>query len=141
VPANATYRNASRFNAVLAYTSGPVRAGVEYFSANNWTAVSTKATGDKADGYSLFGSYQFQPEWGVFGRYDYIKPNKTTASTKKDDYFNFGVAYSPAKIVDLSLVYKRDKVDNGTFSTSNGTLGGTANGTYDELGIFAQYRW
>ncbi len=146
---NATYgpvafRDASRFNALLAYTSGPIRAGVEYFTATNWTAVGNRVTGDKADGYSVFGSYQFQPEWGVFGRYDYVKPTKTTASTKKDNYFNIGLQYEPAKIVDLSLVYKRDKVDNGTFSTGNGTIGATVlggNGTYDEVGLFGQYRW
>jgi hypothetical protein len=64
----------------------------------------------------------------------------------KDNYFNVGISYSPAKIVDFALVYKRDKADNGFLSTSNGTIGGLAqalgsNGTYDEIGLFGQVRW
>ena len=120
---------------------------MEYFSTNDWTAVTSVAA-DKSNGYSVFGSYQFMPEWGVFGRYDNVKPNKLTASAKKDNYFNVGISYSPAKIVDLSLLYKRDKVDNGTFSTSNGTIGNSAtivgaknDGTYDEFGLFGQFRF
>jgi len=136
-----TYRDASRFDALIAYTGGPIRAGLEYFSATNWTAVTSRTSGDKADGYSVFGSYQLAPTWSVFGRYDYVKPNKTTASDKKDNYFNIGIDYQPVKIVDFSLVYKRDNVDNGTFSTSNGVIGGTRDGTYDELGLFGQFRW
>ncbi len=51
------------------------------------------------------------------------------------------MTYSPAKIVDLSLVYKRDQVDDGTFATSNGTIGGVDKGTYDEVGLFGQFRF
>jgi hypothetical protein len=142
------FRDASRFNAILAYANGPYRAGVEYFSATNWTATTNKTSGDKADGYSAFGSWAFAPEWAVFGKYEYVKPSKTLAPTKKDGYFNIGLQYEPVKIVDLSLVYKRDKVENGTLSTGNGTIGnsiavvgGPLNGTYDEVGIFGQFRW
>jgi hypothetical protein len=142
-----TYHTASRFDALLAYTHGPIRAGFEYLKATNYTAVTTKA-GDKAEGYSFFGSYQFLPEWAVFGRYDHVDPNQLTASTKKDDYFNLGLGYTPTKGVDISLVYKRDKVDNGTFSTSNGTIGNSStivgkpnDGTYDEVGIFTQLKY
>lgn len=143
-----TFRDASRFNAILAYNNGTARAGVEYFHATNWTALNTGALGEKADGYSVFGSYIVMPEWSVFGRYDYVKPQKTSASTKKADYFNLGVTYSPTKIVDLSLVYKRDTVENGTFNVGNGTIGNTVaiigagnDGTYDEVGLFGQFRW
>ena len=136
-----TFRDASRFNVLLAYTGGPFRAGVEYFSATNWTAVTNKTTGDKADGTSVWGSWNFDPQFTVFGRYDTEKPTKTTAPAKKDNYFNIGLQYEPVKIVDLSLVYKRDKVDNGTLSTGNGTIGGSLGGTYDEFGLFGQFRW
>ena len=139
-------REATRFNALLVYNNGVVKLGAEYFHASNFSAAAlTNATvGDKADGYSVFGGYTFSPEWSVFGRYDDVKPNKTTVSAKKDNYFNLGIQYEPTKIVDLSLVYKRDKVDNGTFSTSNGTIGGISNttgGTYDEFGLFGQFRF
>lgn len=131
---------ASRFDAVAAYTTKTVRLGVEYFSAEDWNNVTTIAS-DKADGWSVFGSYKWDEKWSVFGRYDTVSPRKTTNSAMDDDYFNVGVSYSPTKIVDLALVYKRDKIDNGTFSTSNGTIGGSNDGTYDELGLFGQLRW
>ena len=126
---------------LLAYTGGPFRAGIEYFNAENWTAVTTVAT-DKASGYSVFGSYQYDPQWSVFGRFDTVKPNKTTAPNKKEGgYWNLGLDYRPTSIVDLALVYKRDKLENGTLSTGNGTIGGSRDGTYDEIGIFGQVRW
>lgn len=134
------FHTASRFNALAAYTHGPIRAGVEYFSAKDWNNVTTAAA-DKADGWSTFASYQFTPEWSVFGKYEWVKPNKTTAPLKKDDYFNFGIGYRPVGIVDLALIYKRDKVERGTLSTGNGTIGGTIDGTYDEVGLFGQLRW
>jgi hypothetical protein len=31
---------------------------------------------------------------------------------------NVGVTYSPVKIVDFSLVYKRDSIENGALATS-----------------------
>ena len=31
--------------------------------------------------------------------------------------------------------------DNGFRSTSNGTIGGINDGTYDEIGLFTQYSW
>ncbi len=146
-PIPITHHTASRFDAILAYTGGPFRAGVEYFSADDWTAVTSIAP-DKADGYSIFGSYQFMPQWAIFGRYDDVKPNKDTASTKELTYYNVGLGYTPVKGVDLSLVYKRDEVDHGTFSTSNGTIGNSAtvagkanDGTYDEVGVFAQLKY
>lgn len=135
-----TYHTANRFNALAAYKAKSYRVGVEYFSTENWNNVAT-AVSDKADGYSVFGSYQFNDKFGAFARYDYVKPTKDTASAKKDGYYNVGLTYSPAKIVDFSLAYKHDKVENGTLSTSNGVIGGVRQGTYDEIGIFGQFRY
>ena len=134
------YHTANRFNALAAYTTKQYRVGVEYFSAEDWNNVTTTGS-DKSDGYSLFGSYSFTDQISAFGRYDYVKPNKDTVDDKKDNYFNVGLTYSPAKIVDFSLVYKRDSVENGTLATSNGTIGGSDKGTYDELGLFGQFRF
>ena len=131
---------ASRFDALAAYKTKTYRVGVEYFSTKDWNNVTTAAS-DKADGYSVFGSYAFNDKFSAFGRYDYVKPNKDTASSKKDGSYNIGLTYSPAKIVDFSLAYKHDKVENGTLSTSNGVIGGVRQGTYDEIGIFGQFRY
>jgi len=53
------------------------------------------------------------------------------------------------KIVDLALVYKHDQVDNGTYGTQYGTIGGAnpagsltgGKGTVNEIGLFGQLRF
>ncbi|MDE2488959.1 MAG: hypothetical protein KGO51_16325 [Alphaproteobacteria bacterium] len=136
----ATPHTANRFDALAVYATKRYRIGAEYFAADNWNTVSSTLS-DKSDGYSLFGNFNFTPEISAFGRWDYVKPSKSLNGSEKDNYFNVGVNWEPAKIVDLALVYKRDKVDNGLFSTSNGTIGGVNQGAYDEIGLWGQLRW
>jgi hypothetical protein len=139
----ATHHTAQRLDAIAAYSQPKFRVGVEYFAAKNWNNV-TSVGGDKSDGFSLFGNFNFAPKLSVFGRYDYVKPSKDVNNALKDNYFNIGLNWEPVKIVDLALVYKRDKVENGLLSTSNGTIGGTLpgrSGTYDEIGLWGQFRW
>jgi predicted porin len=102
--------------------------------------VTTLAT-DSSDGYSAFGSYNVTPQVSVFARYEHVKPTKDSNSALKDNYYNVGVSYSPRKDIDLALVYKRDKADNGVISTSNGNIGGVTNGTYDEIGLWGQFKF
>ncbi|HET9160930.1 MAG TPA: porin [Caulobacteraceae bacterium] len=136
----ATPHTANRWDALAVYANKRFRIGAEYFAASNWNTVTSSAS-DKSDGYSLFGNVNFTPEISAFGRWDYVKPSKTLKDAEKDNYFNVGVNWEPVKVVDLALVYKRDKVDNGLFSTSNGTIGGVSQGTYDEVGLWGQFRW
>jgi TolA-binding protein len=146
-----THHDATRFNALASYENKQFRVGAEYFSADNWTTVTSVAA-DAADGWSLFGNYNITDKVSLFGRYDWVRPNKDTSSGKKDQYFNVGISYEPVKIVDLSLVYKRDTLDGCpltattcNLSTGNGVIGGTIagnrSGAYDEFGLFGQYRW
>jgi len=142
-----TEHRARRLDAVAAYTDDSIRFGVEYFNAKNWNNVTTTAE-DKSEGWSGFASYQFTDKIGVFGRYDWVKPNKYTNDSLKDDYFNVGVSFKPVKGVDMALVYKRDKAQDdslglpvATISTSNGTIGGVHSGTYDEVGLWAQVKF
>jgi hypothetical protein len=128
---------ATRWNALAAYTDSRIRAGVEYFQAKDWNNVTTVAT-DRSSGWSAFGSFAVTPKISVFGRYDWVKPNRDTKPALKDHYFNTGVDFKPIKDIDLALVYKRDRADNGFIATSNGTIGGLNNGTYDEFGLFTQ---
>ena len=142
---------ASRFNAVAAYTDKRVRAGIEYFWAKNWNNILSApipgtpqfTADDKSHGWSAFGSFAFTPKIGVFGRYDLVKPTEVrdprTSGDVKDNYFNIGVDYKPIAPIDLALVYKREKAKNGFISTTNGTIGGLDNGTYDEIGVFGQF--
>jgi hypothetical protein len=143
----ATFHNAQRFDALLAYVKGPIRVGAEYFWSKNWNQV-TKVPIDTSDGWSTFGSYQITPMFSVFGRYDHVRPTRDLFPRIHDDYFNFGIAYSPVKIVDLALLYKRDRVANGFFAPSNANpsnfafpIGGRNRGTYDEFGLFGQFRF
>lgn len=135
-----TFHTASRWDAIAAYATPRFRIGLEYFAAEDWNNVTTVAS-DKSDGASLFGNFNFTPQVSVFGRYDWVKPSKDINPGLKDHYFNIGLNYEPVKIVDLALVYKRDAVDNGVLSTSNGAIGGLRKGTYDEVGLFGQLRW
>jgi len=128
---------AERFDALVAYKSAQFRAGAEYFSAKNWTQVQSTAT-DKADGYSGWLSFNFTPQLAAFARYDHVKPSKDLAPDIKDNYWNVGVAYKVRKNIDFALAYKHDKVENGFMKTSNGTIGGNIDGTYNEIGIWSQ---
>jgi hypothetical protein len=138
LPASAVPHTASRFDALAAYTDKRVRVGVEYFAAKDWNNVTTVAS-DKSHGVSAFGSFAFTPKMSVFGRYDWVKPSRDLNPSLKDNYFNAGVDYKPIAPLDVALVYKRDKIDNGSWSTSNGTIGGTDHGTYDEFGLWGQF--
>ncbi len=60
------------------------------------------------------------------------------------------MAYKPIKALDFALVYKNEKVDNGSTSISgadaNGsyTIGGAnglRDGTFDEVGLYAQWQF
>jgi len=118
---------ASRYDALLAYANDNFRIGGEYFSADNWTAVTSTAK-DSADGFSAWGAVNFNPKVSGFLRYDNEKPNKDTAPTKKDEYYNVGVATKLRKGVDLAVVYKHDEVKNNGAKASE----------YDEFGIWTQ---
>jgi hypothetical protein len=137
------FHDATRFDALLAYVKGPIRLGGEYFHASNWNDVTqaNPLLTNKTEGWSGWGSFAFTKQLSVFGRYDWVKPKDTTAPTLANDYFNIGLQYEPVKVVDFSLVYKRDKVSNGTYGDQNGTIGGVPNGTYDEIGLFGQIKW
>lgn len=143
---DATFHTANRFDVLAAYVKDPIRFGVEYFRTTGWNTVTSASTTDDARGVSVFGSYQINPQWGVFGRYDWVNPTTSTiagvqTADIRDRYFNVGISYSPAKIVDFALVYKHEQTDNGTISTSNGTIGGPIGGSYNEFGLWGQFRW
>ncbi len=140
-----TFHTANRIDALAGYKNKMFTIGGEYFYTknynNNGVNYITSNTSDKGSGYSAFGSVQFTPKLSAFGRYDWVQPRKGAVNGLKDHYFNVGVQYSPAKIVDLALVYKRDKADNGIIATTNGNIGGAIDGTYDEIGLFGQLRF
>jgi hypothetical protein len=158
---SAPLRTYNRINVLAAYQGEiekmPLTIGGEYFWAENkafntTAPIATTAPRDTADGYSLFASFSPVPKWSIFGRYDWLHPTNKTNSSLKEDYFNVGIQYSPAKIVDLALVYKNNKAHNGALATGDlqsGVIGCsvsaaltcTGEGTYDEFGLFGQFRF
>ena len=130
--ANPAPQTATRFNALAAFVGDRTRLGVEYFSANDFsTTLVTHATPDKADGYSIFGSYRIDPKWTVFARDDSTKLSKTIAPVKKDDYYNFGLDYTAFKNVDFALTFKHEALTNSATSKT----------VANEIGIFTQLRY
>ena len=131
----ATPQTATRFDALAAWVGDQGRVGVEYFSANDYTSTLVKSTTpDKADGYSVFGTYRFNHDWSTFGRYDDVKPSKTMNPSTKDRYYNVGVTYSAFKNVDFSLVAKHEDASSVVSAVGHKT-------TANELGIFSQFRY
>jgi predicted porin len=138
-----THHIATRWDAIAGYKIEGLKFGAEYFSTKNWNSV-TSVNSDSADGWSAFAAYAFTPQVSAFGRYDWVKKSSTGNPSVRDNYFNVGLQWEPTKIVDFALVYKRDEAKHGTISTSNGTIGGAGvngKGTYDEFGVWGQYRW
>src|SRR6185437_14262748 len=140
VSGTTTLKTAQRFDVLGAYVGNGIRAGVEYFSANNINngdSLANTATGQGAHGYEGFASYNFLPEFAVFGRFDNVHPSTKTSPLTNENYYTFGITYSPIRIVDFSLAYKHDGVSHGSISTANGTIGsatGPMTGSYNEIG-------
>ncbi|ESQ84807.1 hypothetical protein AEAC466_07045 [Asticcacaulis sp. AC466] len=125
VPGVATPNTATRFNALAAYVGDRSRFGVEYFSANDYSAALVKDPlhEDKADGVSVFGSYRVTPIYTIFGRAEEVKPSKTLSPTKKDQYYNAGVSFAAFKGVSFSAVVKHDEVTSIGHKTTNNEVG------------------
>jgi hypothetical protein len=155
---------ASRWSVLAAVHAAGFRIGAEYWDAKNYktgntttgvygtSSITTSSiaapVSDEADGFSSWISYDFNSQWSVFGRYDSAKPSKDVLTSLKDQYANLGVDFKPRKGVDLALVYKTEKVDNGQLSVSgadaNGsyTIGGVSpitDGKFEEIGVYAQF--
>ena len=131
---------AQRFDAYASYVQPQFRVGAEYFSANNWNRLALQAApvaSDHSDGFSLWASAKVAPQFEIFARYDNAKPSTDLAPKLKDTYYNAGVDYKARKNVDIALAYKYEKVENGSISTGNGTIGGTREGEYKEIGLWA----
>ncbi len=146
-PADASpaINTATRVNAMVAYRSGRFSIGGEYFRAKNWnnvTGLIATATDVKSEGWSVLSSVKLAPKWNVFGRYDHVQINDLADTN--DRYWNAGIQYSPIGAIDLALVVKRSVAENGAIGTSNGIVGVPgrgSRGTYDEVGLFGQYRF
>jgi len=139
---------AYRLDGALGYKNTLFNVGGEYVYAKNMQSV-TKTTEDRYNGYSVFADYNITPKWQVFGRVDWLRytPNIATGASVSNYYWNAGLQWQPAKLIDISLAYKRDTTFNlggGTITQQylgTGTLGGNAYATYDEVGLFGYFKF
>jgi hypothetical protein len=144
-----THHDYTRFDAIAGYAANGFNIGLEYFTEKNFDTITAvpPAPTDHGDGWSAFAAYKFAPQWAVFGRYDWAKPQAGTFFQPHYDnrYYNVGVQYSPYQMIDLSLVYKHDAGSDGVFTDQNGSIGGTGanigSGHYDEVGLFGQFKF
>ena len=114
--------DAHRYDGVIAYNANNLRLGAEYFKANNWTTVSSPAT-DSADGWSLWGSYDFGTA-ALFARYDRVNPSKDLDPSLEDTYYNLGLAFPITKGVRLAVAYKNESLrDDTTTDTKTREIG------------------
>jgi len=124
----ATPNTANRVTGVVAYVKTGLRLGVEYFTAKNWNNITGASIDDKADGFSAWGSYDFNSMWGVFARADSAKLSKDVNPGREDKYFNVGVVSHPRNNIAVALAYKNDKVSGGTGAEIK----------YGEIGVWTQ---
>ena len=113
---------AHRYDALAAYNANGLRLGAEWFKANNWNNVNTPVT-DSADGWSLWGSYDFALA-SLFARYDRVNPSKDVDPSLKDTYYNLGVAFPVTKGVRVAVAYKNERLrDDGSTDTETREIG------------------
>jgi len=125
-------QNASRIDAVVAYSKSGVKVGGELFQAEQWKLVTTEQK-DKAQGVSAWASAEVAPAWTLFGRIDSAKLSKDLDPDYEDLYFNVGIQYAVAKGVVVSPVFKYEKRQKSTDAANNGKV--------VEFGIFAQAKF
>lgn len=113
---------ADRIDFLAAYAKKSTRFGVEYFQANNWNNVLSPLS-DKADGYSVWGSYGLTDMATVFVRYDRARLSKDLDPSLKDSYFNAGVEFALRKGLKLAAVYKNDRMQDNANDQKTQELG------------------
>jgi hypothetical protein len=123
---NKTLHTATRGDAMIAYAKGNNRLGAEYFQASNWTPAANLVK-DKADGYSVWGSWGFNDKFSLFGRYDHAKPSKDIDPTLRDRYYNLGVQWDVRKGLKVAAVYKNEDLRDMSNDTKT-----------EEFGVFGE---
>jgi len=151
------YHTYTRGDAAVGFKNARFTVEGEYLYARNLNTVTSAPVGgkpvdDRSNALSVFGKVVLNSQFSLLGRYDWVKyePNRLVPTAARDHFYFGGVQYEPIKNIDLTLLYKRELVNNnssaslatndGTFSAISGasTLART---TYDEIGLFGQFKF
>ncbi|MGE5382940.1 MAG: hypothetical protein ACM3PX_05900 [Omnitrophica WOR_2 bacterium] len=102
----------SVFSAFVGYeVKDKFRVGVDYNMMNNATEYRKPSKDHNLSGFSVFGTYIFNPKYEIFARYDYLKSNTLEGenmhwSTKDGSLVMAGIQYRPIKNVNFALNYR-----------------------------------
>ena len=110
--------------------------GHDFRIGANYAQNTTTPTGGvrvKENAYDLWGWGKVTDQFGLLGRYEYVKDNKVAAAQKKKTRYVAGVEYFPTKNVAMSLVY--DVTDNKV----GGAYG--AKGKVTKIGLFTNFKY
>lgn len=133
-----TPHTAQRADAMVAFANKNFRLGAEYFTAKNWNNVLSPL-GDKADGYSVWGSLAVADNITLFARYDNSSLSKQQDHAAKDKYYNAGVQFAVTKGFLVSAVYKHEKGDR---SVTDPMLPPHVQSIKtDEIGVFGEVKF
>jgi hypothetical protein len=118
----ATPKNtATRTNLLVDWKGSGLNVGAEYFTAKNFNSglIFTSSTKtDSEDGYSVYGSYDFpDTAFGIYARYDSVKPKKDVESGLKDTYYNGGFAWHASKSITWAFGFKSDEQKDDSVTT------------------------
>lgn len=105
----------------FAYTNKQYRFGAE------WNKLYNKSykTNQNLNGYSIYGTYNLNEKWALFGRYDYLSSNILEKETvpwniyKDGSSIISGIEYSPVKNVNCALNYQDwiSRAANGAYKS------------------------
>ncbi|TAM11264.1 MAG: hypothetical protein EPN72_04110 [Nevskiaceae bacterium] len=136
-------RDGLLYHVLVGYVNDGLRLGGEYFNQMNPQTYKDGSFGgtsfpflknkallrsspnqsDRADGYSLWASYEIMKPITAFARFDKVRPSRNVDPSLTDTYFNVGAQYEIRKGIVASLVYKHDRVRNSKDSLINNEIG------------------
>lgn len=99
------YHTAQRWNTGVTYVEGPWRVGAEYFYADNWRQINQPES-DAANGTSVWGAYQINPQYAVSLRHDRINASRRLAPENQQEYYNAALEWRYSNDLRFSAVIK-----------------------------------
>jgi hypothetical protein len=122
-----TWHRARRWDAMAAYADQRFRFGGQYFRAIDWNEVRL-VRGDRASGWSVWGSMKFGPHWALFARHDQADTSERIDPTRHERYDNLGLEWDISRQLRVAAAYKHERITHPDSTLS----------AFNELGLWAQ---